>query len=683
MFWNHLKIKGKILTALLVMTLGTFLGLRLITLYNLDKLGTYLKESTATLIERAVENSKAALEEQAMRELVSETQDQAELTDQAFQRVNALVRLTAELLESRGAVPAGPADAQEAGQILKAVHAGSTVLRSVYVGSASGDWVMWPERPMPPDFAPGTRPWFQKALQGKGPVWYGPYWDAGERVLVMTCSLALGKGEDVDPRVVGADIRVQEILDAFVGGQAKRLGASFLIDGEGRVLIREGMERDALERDGEIFREDLTQAPDPFLQGLGQAIVARKSGAGTYEIGGVRQYVAYAPLPSIGWSIAILVPLESVVDSARDMEKIMLDDSWRQYRRVEAYIRLNQKSYFFIYSALLAGIVLAGVWLSRRITRPILELDAGARDIGGGNLDRILKIGTGDEIEDLAKTFNAMTGDLKVYVENLKETTAAKERIENELQIAHSIQMGLVPKRFPPFPDRSDVDIFARLSPAREVGGDLYDFFFLDETHLVFTVADVSGKGVPASLFMAITRTLLRAKATQGVCANDCMLSMNRELSRTNDDTLFVTLFLGILDTETGALQYCNAGHNLPYLLGSDQCLTSVSGSHGIPLGIFENTSYDQGCLTLAPGDTLLLYTDGIPEAMDEEKRFYGEERLRRYLEGSFGRPLQELCEGLVSDVAAFVGKAPQSDDITVLALSYAGPQGRVPGETP
>jgi serine phosphatase RsbU (regulator of sigma subunit)/anti-sigma regulatory factor (Ser/Thr protein kinase) len=317
-------------------------------------------------------------------------------------------------------------------------------------------------------------------------------------------------------------------------------------------------------------------------------------------------------------------------------------------------------------------VVSAAVLVARSFSNPIVKLTEMTKSIAGGDLTQRIDIPIKNEIGLLAGSFNEMTRQLKESIENLKETTAAKERIESELKIAHEIQMSMVPKIFPPFPDRSEFDIFATLVPAKEVGGDLYDFFFIDDDHLCFAVGDVSGKGVPASLFMAVTKTLFRATAGNGGTPGEILARLNTEICRDNESCMFVTFFCAILNIRTGHVDYSNGGHNLPYYLHRDG-VSPLEKLGGIVLGLVEQTLYASGRMVLGPGEALLLYTDGVTEAMDPNDTQYSDQRLEQFLVRNRGSSPRQIIGDLVSDVRHFAGAAPQSDDITVLALRYFG----------
>jgi sigma-B regulation protein RsbU (phosphoserine phosphatase) len=318
---------------------------------------------------------------------------------------------------------------------------------------------------------------------------------------------------------------------------------------------------------------------------------------------------------------------------------------------------------------------LAAVGVARSFTNPIVRLTAMTKVLAGGDLSRRIDVPARNEIGELAASFNDMADQLVASVVRLQETTAAKERIESELRVARDMQMSMVPKIFPAFPDRPEFDIHGRIVPAREVGGDFYDFFFLDADHLCLAIGDVSGKGVPASLFMAVTKTLLWATAGAGRGPDEMLSLLNQERRRDNDTCMFVTLFCGVLDMCTGSLHYSNGGHNLPYVI-TRQGVQSVQGAAGTALGLVDEAAYQAGKVVLAPGDTLFLYTDGVTEAMNEAGKMFTEARLEAYLCRADCLPVAALTQAVTEAVDAFVQGAPQSDDLTLLALRYLGSRG-------
>lgn len=280
---------------------------------------------------------------------------------------------------------------------------------------------------------------------------------------------------------------------------------------------------------------------------------------------------------------------------------------------------------------------------------------------------------TGDEIEKLSHSFKGMMTDITDYVENLQIVTTEKERISAELNIATQIQADMLPRIFPAFPDREEFDIYASMNPAREVGGDFYDFFLVDDSHLAVVIADVSGKGVPAALFMVIAKTLIKNHAQFGSDPADIFTITNNQLCEGNEAGLFVTAWLGVLNLFTGEFIYVNAGHNPPLLKKGDGGFEYLKSPAGFVLAGIEDMRYTQSVTALGKGDKLILYTDGVTEAENPERQQYGEERLKSVVNGMKEEDAKELVTGICRSVAEFSHGAQQFDDITVVGLVFEG----------
>lgn len=264
----------------------------------------------------------------------------------------------------------------------------------------------------------------------------------------------------------------------------------------------------------------------------------------------------------------------------------------------------------------------------------------------------------------------------KTILEALTFKQAVKDRdqlvtIQQELEVARKIQQSIVPRRFPPFPDRKEFEIHATMIPAKDVGGDFYDFFLIDDDRLAFVIGDVAGKGVPAALFMAVSKTLLKATALKGLPPEECLQQVNRILYMESVAAMFVTIFYGILSTRTGELHYCNGGHNPPYLLRANGQIEALELTGGIALGAMKNTAYKAKQITLQAGDGIFLFTDGVTEAMDRNNELFSEARLEENLRGKAGVSLPQLIEGVIAAINIYASGAPQADDITTLALRF------------
>ncbi len=345
--------------------------------------------------------------------------------------------------------------------------------------------------------------------------------------------------------------------------------------------------------------------------------------------------------------------------------------------------RLFLLQYFLIFFiAALILMILMMRHIRRRVVNPINELADAARgysidkenQVHNGKHFADLNITTGDEIENLALTMKGMENDIAAYVDKMTRATAEKERINTELDVAKRIQMGMLPHSFPVFPDRPEFEIYATMHPAKEVGGDFYDFFLIDEDHLAILMADVSGKGVPAALFMMASKILINNyAATETASPAKILTRVNDAICKRNPAEMFVTVWLGILTISTGDLCACNAGHEYPCIRKGDGPFELFKDTHGFVVGGMEGMAYSDYHIRLKPGDMVYLYTDGVTEATDAENKLFGTERMLKALNLPKKGPRSLL--GNVSDsIRSFVKEAAQFDDITMLGLAYFGP---------
>ena len=278
-----------------------------------------------------------------------------------------------------------------------------------------------------------------------------------------------------------------------------------------------------------------------------------------------------------------------------------------------------------------------------------------------------------DEIGKLAGSIDQMEERITSYIEELTRATAEKERISTELSLATRIQADILPNVFPAFPERDEFDIYASMTPAKEVGGDFYDFFLIDHDHLALVIADVSGKGVPAALFMMASKIMIKNIAMTGASAKEILETANNRICQSNREEMFVTVWLGILDLKTGQLTAANAGHEYPAVTRSDGLFELVKDRHGFVIGGMENIMYSEYKLYLEPGQMLFLYTDGVPEATNAEGELYGTERMMQALNRHTGPGPREILGAVKTDVDCFAGEAPRFDDMTMLCMKYNG----------
>ena len=329
----------------------------------------------------------------------------------------------------------------------------------------------------------------------------------------------------------------------------------------------------------------------------------------------------------------------------------------------------------FAITGILIGMLVVYFFGRRTIkknVKPLTLLAASADEVAKGNFQTALPtINSHDEIHRLRDSFGNMQRSLVNYTEDLRATTAQKASMESELKIAHDIQMSMLPKTFPPYPERNDIDIYGSLKPAKGVGGDLFDFYIRDEK-LIFCIGDVSGKGVPASLFMAVTRSLFRNISAHVAIPSEIMRTLNNTMSESNETNMFVTVFIGVLDLKTGLLRYCNAGHDAPLLVGRD--VGALSCEPNLPIGVVAGYEYTQQEVSIDPKTTIFLFTDGLNEAENYEHAQFGDMRIwnmaKLLLDEQRHQP-KHMIDAMTNAVHTFVGDAEQSDDLTMLAIQY------------
>lgn len=482
------------------------------------------------------------------------------------------------------------------------------------------------------------------------PDWSEPYFDVGGGDCLMTTySVPIYKniqGEKVFAGVITADVSLEWLRKIVSSLKAGKSGYAFIVSRNGTFIAHPD---ENLVMNESIFSV-AAETRDETLRDLGKRMIHGEEGYGSIKdwSTGSDCWLVFRPLAMTGWSVGIILPKSELLEDVT---------------------KLNHMVAFIggVGLLLLLGVVLL---IAESITKPIRAFSRSAERIAQGDLDAPVPIvSSRDEIAVLAASFSHMQTSLKYYIEELSRTVAERQRIESELTIAREIQMGILPKSFPPFPDRQDFDIYARLQPAREVGGDFYDFFFTDSHHFWVVIGDVSGKGVPASLFMAITRTLIKAKANGMFSPGTILEQVNRDLSADNPSVMFVTLFIGMLDTRTGLFTYANGGHNPPYLVKRGEKPQRLPATKGMALGVYEALSYRENSCRLNSGDVLFLYTDGVTEALNVDGEFFSSERLERSLETTKNLSPREVVECILKEVEVFSDGVPQADDITVLVL--------------
>ena len=494
--------------------------------------------------------------------------------------------------------------------------------------------------------------WYVNARDlGKG-IWSEPYYDeGGGEILMATYSVPFykdyGHGR-VFAGVVTADISLNNLQDLIREIQFYKSGKGFLISSQGNIVSMPGI--DTL--NDKIVHNVFEEAPTAALEQVFNKMINREKGIiDMKSLGGQinnDKWISYAPVPTASWALAIMFSEDELYEGIHNL-------------------------FIWLIVIGLAGFLIMSVLIfiiARRFVRPLEILASVTRKIGAGELNyNIPSFSSNDEVSQLGESFRYMQIELKEYIKNLKETTAQKEKMESELLIASNIQQEMLP-RGQEVPGREGIRFFGTLIPARQVGGDLYDFMVRGK-YFYFAVGDVSGKGIPAALFMAKTLTLFRAKASLDRSPSIIAAEINHELELYNSESMFVTFFVGKLDMEKGEMDYCNAGHNPPYMINAKREVIELAGVHGLPLGSLPDQEYGYASYKFLIGEEIVLYTDGITEAVNNEKALYGEERLKNLFSENNANTPRELVELIIEDVDLFADGAEQADDITLFNLKY------------
>jgi sigma-B regulation protein RsbU (phosphoserine phosphatase) len=498
-----------------------------------------------------------------------------------------------------------------------------------------------------------NKDWYQNAKQKNQPIWTDPYFDeGGGEILMTTYSLPFYKTLRLQKEFAGvitADISLKWLTGIIDSLKVFESGYVFLITKDGKIIthphggiaLNETFESLAEKYD----RPDLLDLKDKVINGQ-EIFVPFKT-----VISNRDSYLLCTDLDKEKWSVCIIIPTEELFSDLHE---------------------LYRKNLIMGLSGIIILITVILI-VSRNIATPLKAVTGYALKIGEGNFNiSIDEKVSSKEIGILYDSIHKMQEQLRQYMTNLAETTAAKEKIDSELKIAHDIQLGMIPKIFPPFPHRDDVDLYAILKPARQVGGDLYDFTFFDDNRLCFIVGDVSDKGVPASLMMAITVTLFRAKARLFNEPEKIVKALNEDLCKENNNMMFVTLFLGMIDLQNETFTYCNAGHNYPYMIDHEEALNTIDKTHGPPLGIYLDFEYTATKRSFTGRNKLIAFTDGVVEAMDKKDNLFGEEKLESLIM-DFGKESDPKMDVLtiLSEVNKFESGIDQSDDITIMQINF------------
>ncbi len=487
--------------------------------------------------------------------------------------------------------------------------------------------------------------WFRTAVKEDKGQWTEPYVDkTGTHRMVASYAQTIKDKDGKLRGVVVADVALGDLSDELNTVQPFKSGYSFMVSRKGTVIAHPDTSL--------IMKEDINslarRLDDCDYDTLASKMLAGKKGALHCDLDGTDVLVCYAPLPHVGWMVASVCPYSTVKSEMGSVT-------------------------FTVMAISIVGIILLLVCFSVLIShmvRPLQEMTDAAYRIAQGNFDVPLpKMSTDGDFGKLHAAFAHMQHSIKAYVRDLESATKERERIKSELDVAHRIQMEILPTDFVLPRGYENIDIDAYLKPARSVGGDFYDFW-LEDGKMYFAIGDVSGKGIAAAMVMAMTCTLFRSLVSKHESTSEIMSLLNKMLTRNNQTEMFVTMLIGVIDTQTGELTYCNAGHTAPFLF-SDKGCSQLPLLPKLPLGLFDSVTYVEQKYTMQENQSLLLYTDGLTEAENEERGQMGTQCVKEILDGMGDKTPHEVIVEIRRQLKRFVGKAEQSDDLTLFAISY------------
>ncbi|MCR5487604.1 MAG: SpoIIE family protein phosphatase [Lachnospiraceae bacterium] len=526
------------------------------------------------------------------------------------------------------------------------ISAHSDVIMGIYGGTESGfsfAYDIYSDKKLDGYYDHYSRVWYQQAKEEGKVCFTDVYLDSFGRGLTISCAAPFYDEKDQFAGVVAMDILISDLYAAILNlDLGDEEAYAFLVDNSGNVISPD--------------EEVRTIHDDPDLdQATEDKILNGQTGVSLTEKG---VYYAYTPVESVSWKLCIHVPQSYVLAPAREMDEQIMES-------------------ILLFTLILVLIILIVTLFVQRfansLTKPLIALSEDARIISGGDLEHRAQVFHNDEIGDVATNFNDMAIALKQYIEDLTAVTAEKERIGAELNVATQIQADMLPRIFPPFPERGEFDLYATMDPAKEVGGDFYDFFLIDNDHVGLVMADVSGKGVPAALFMVIAKTLIKNRALMGGSPSEVLSYANEQLCEGNEAELFVTVWFAILTISTGKGVAANAGHEHPAIRRAGGKYELSIYKHSPAVASMEGLRFREHEFELHPGDSLFVYTDGVAEATNAQDELYGTERMLEVLNRNPDAMAEEQLKSIKEDIDLFVGDAPQFDDITMLGFNYFG----------
>lgn len=520
-----------------------------------------------------------------------------------------------------------------------------------------------------PEYFDGRKTqWYLQALEKDKLYISDAYKDSFGRGLTVSVSYPCKRENGEFLGVINADIFINDLNEMVKEINIGKNGYAMLVSNDEKMISANGLTEENEDNLEAFFGDN--------YKNIFQQIKTEKNGFLESTINENNTYVVYSNINIVNWSIAIVIPKSEIILPASIASQNIYNVLQNAMNEFNSQIIFAGAVYIILVIAIVIFVIYSATKVANKISNPIIQLCSDVKKIGNGNLEYKSNINTNDEIEQLSKSFEMMTISLKEYIENLAKVTADKQRISTELNVANQIQSSMLPCIFPAFPNKTEFDVFATMNPAKEVGGDFYDFFLVGENKIAFIIADVSGKGIPAALFMMISKSLIKNLVLEGFTIEEVFEKTNNQLNENNDAFMFVTAFLAIVDITNGKMEYVNAGHNPPLIKKNNKKFEWLDVKKNCILAVIPNIKFEKQEIQLEVGDILFIYTDGVTEAVNKENEFYSENKLKENLnkiKDIDKTHINQFVYNIKETIKEFSNGAEQADDITILVFKYLG----------
>ena len=682
---KYVSISRKIIVSTLLFTLATLILSTSICLLSIQTIQSSVVDNSKILGKEASISSMDALKEEMEKEQVQNTSNKAIIADEILKKYASSIELAANYASSLYANPNEytshvvdvPKEENDGKWIMQRILANESIsyasiqnecnllsnmisvfdpiiqqnenVYAIYIGTETGLFISY-DKNSSSKYNNGKESYYEFRQSewytlGKNNHPYrftNTYEDAYNRGLTISCFAPFYDKKGNFIGCVSMDILIENLNKAILNES----NISILINENGNIISTND------------------ENAEKTLKDIKEEIIKNKEGILSYN----DQYIAYATIPSTGWILCFESPISSIIDSVSKVQDKIDTNTNSMVDTIIKGIRTIVQNCLILSAIILLGVTILLGKATKKISNPLVKLEEDVKRISNGELDFRTSVDTDDEIGNLARSFNEMSESLQKHIADLKEVTAREERIASELALATQIQKHMIPSVFPAFPDRPDIDLYAIMHPAKEVGGDFYDYFEIDDTHVGLVMADVSGKGIPAALFMMISMALIKNEALNNPSPASVLMKINNSLCEKNDAGMFVTVWLGIMDTVSGKMICCNAGHEYPIIARKDGPFELYKDKHGFIIGGMEDIRYKEYELTLEKGDILYVYTDGVPEATNPDNELFGIERIIDSL-NNHERDPKALIAGIIEDTTEFVKEAEPFDDMTMMVV--------------